>query len=1135
MVDLPKVPRRLVTSEAPRSRVSGEVVGAPMQMLGNALGTLGEGVEATGVRIAEDEGRRAVTIGEDGTPKFEPMPAFTGRAGEAYNRVGLNKWAVLMQNKTEDEVLQKRLELRGDPEKFDEWGRAYIEKLAANEPDEKLRDIVKAQATNQVQQHYRALSAEKQNLDIQSAGDALKQRQVLTDNRLLSLRQSGTPPESPEYQALLADRAAIRNERIRNPLYRYSQEQAAIEDQQFETQSVAVGLVGAVRRTAASNATDAEGKPVGGIRKAQELADSILTDPRLADLTIEQRHHYHRLAVAETKALAGENQLLVNNLNAEAQQLRKVIEKGDIDPETVRDFLQRASEAKAVRGWTAVTKAVSLQEQLRGWFDRLPPEERNRVQLQLEGKLGNLADRIIRAESGNDPFARATTSSAVGAGQFIEQTWLTLVTRHRPAIAATATREELLAMRNDPELSRELVMRNTEESRDILARAGLRTDDAALYLTHFLGAGNAAKVLKAHSTQPLTEVLPAAVIAANQPIFKNVKTVGELSAWASKKIGVPEIPASVKGDAAFLVGVLTRRKQELDTAFPNIEKRIRQGETISDDELEQFGALVFSVGTPEQRQKSVELAVMIRAGAAYTAMSAQERSNATLEFSRMFASGSARLESEVGQFTRQLNQTITTAYKDDPYDAAVRYGKRAPVPALDFENPQAVAAALQARVKEQEWVKLQQGTGPFSLLRPAEAETLRARLTHGDAAAAAATLTAITAAGNEEAVIATLASAPMKAALSGMILTGDSGRMQAAFSTLDRLWRTNPQQFEATFGEDIYKKLTVWQANLSYRKPEEIADLLRKAEDPQFKTVREKLLKDYTEEANKISDRDLLGNFSQKILGVTISAAQPATTPIQMGVFRKEFAGIYASLRADGVDQTTATDRAVKWASQAWGVSAANGNRLMRRPPEHYLPTIDGSHDWVHQEVRSEIERVLGPQFSGVAGGLRRTNGTTYVDRIADLPTLLNVPRVGVTQNWDYALVADPQTEGEIARFNQWKAANPGKTPPLALSPSYILMVFDKDKREINLWDRGAENLAEQGPFNIGSAAALQRQTVRVPRFRWSDTAMSRAEAQFGPDRQEAFDRQQRADAAYSLFPTVLTAGAVPIRPMEQR
>jgi hypothetical protein len=453
------------------------------------------------------------------------------------------------------------------------------------------------------------------------------------------------------------------------------------------------------------------------------------------------------------------------------------------------------------------------------------------------------------------------------------------------------------------------------------------------------------------------------------------------------------------------------------------------------------------------------------------------------------------------------------------------------VPALDFSNPQSLAAALNKRVTEQEWVKQQEGTGPFSLLRPAEAETLRARLTHGDVGEAEIALNTVAQAGNPDAITATLASEPMKAALNGMILTGDARRMQAAFVTLDRLWRTNPQQFEASFGEDIFNKLTVWQFNLAYRKPEEIADLLRKSQDPQFRTVREKLLKDFKEEAVKVSDRDILGHFSRSFLGFTYSAAQPPATPVQMQVFRGEFANIYASLRADGVDQTTATERAVKWVSQGWGVSSSNGNRLMRRPPEHYLPQVNGSHDWAHQEVRTELERVLGPQFSNVAGGLRRTNGTTYVDRVSDLPTLLNVPRVGLRQNWDYALVADPQTEGEIARMNRWKAENPGKAPPLGLTPSYQLFVFDKDKREINLWERGAENFAEQGPFNIGSAAALQRQTVRVPRFRWSEAAMRSAEIAWGSDRQEALSRSARADTAYSLFPTALTAGAVPFRP----
>lgn len=1127
MVDLPKVPRRLVTTEAPRSRVSAEAIGAPFAMLGNALGQLGEGVEAAGVRIAEDEGRRAVTTGEDGMPKFEPMPAFTGRAGEMYNRVGTAKWAVEMQNATEDAVMKARLDHRGDPEKFKEWASGYVEKLVANEPDEKLKEILKAQAGRSVKQAYDTLSIERQNIDISTTATSLKERQALLERRMLSLIQSGIPADSPDYAALLADRDAIKNERIKNPLFRYTAQQAALEDQNFETQSVALGLVGAVRRTAASNAEDGEGKPLGGLKKAQAIADSILTDPRLNDLSLEQRHHFYRLAIAETKALSTEDRLLVNQLNGEGQTLRRAIEKGDVDPETVRDYLQRSGEARAVRGWSAVTNAVALNSQLRGWFDRLPPDERVRVQQSLEGKLGSLSDRIIRAESGGNPFAQATTSTAAGAGQFIERTWLTLLQRYRPDLVNSAeTREELLALRNNPDLAREMVLRSSEENRDVLAKAGVRTDDGALYLAHFLGAGDATKILLAHSTKPLSEILSPQVIDANSSVFRDVKTAGDLTVWAARKVNLPEVPAAVQTNPAFLNAVRTRQKQELDAVFPNIEKRIRQTETISDDELEQFGALVFSVGTDEQKRKALDLAVLVRAGAAYSTMSAQQRSNLTLEFSRMFASGSARLESEVGTYARQLNQTISGDYQRDPYDAAVRYGKRKPVPVLDFSNPQALSAALRVRVNEQDWIKQQEGVGPFSLLRPAEAEALRAQLTHGDTAQAEAVLSVINQVANPEAVTATLASEPIKAALNGMILTGDTRRMTAAFTTLDRLWQSNPQQFEASFGKDTFNKLAIWQSNLSYRKPEEIAELLRRAEDPQYRTVREKLLTTYTEEANKLSESELLGHFSRRFLGITLSAAQPAASPVQMQVFRQEFAGIYATLRADGVDQTNATERAIKWVSQAWGVSPSNGNRLMRRPPENYLPQVNGSHGWAADEVRREIEAVLGPQFSPVVGGLKRQGGKTYLERPSELPGPSSMPSASLSQNWDYALVPDATTEGEIARLNRWKAANPGKTPPADLWPSYSLVVFDKEKREINLWDRGPNMATEAMPLS----APVQPRPTATPRFKWSDTALRAAETSWPEQRQQSLEKDRRKSIAREIFPAVLTAGAVPIR-----
>lgn len=1132
MVELPKVQRRLALTEAPRAGISAEQAGGPFAQAAQALGKFGEGVENVGVRLAEEEGLRAVQTGPDGKPEFVPQAAFTGRAGEAYNRAGLSRRMAELQTATEADYTQARLDYRGNPEGFQEWSKTYIDTLVSKETDERMKVAIRNQLTSASNQAFRAITTEKQNLDIESSATALKRRQDLVENNISSLIQQGTPIEAPELRALLSDRAALVNERAGNPLYRYSRQEAELDARQFETKNTALGLVGLVRRTASNDKVDSEGKPLGGLQKAETVAESILTDPRLNDLTLEQRHHFYRLAVAEVRALGIENQVLVNHLNAEGQQWRKAIEKGDADPESIRDYLTRAASGKALRGFTAVTNAVALNEQLRGWFDRLPPEERTKVQLQLEGKLGSLADRIIRAESGNDPFAAATTSTARGAGQFIERTWLALIQRHRPELAATATREELLAMRSIPELTREMVMRNAEESRYLLAKSGVRADDTALYLAHFLGAGDAIKVLQSHSSKPIAEVLSPEVLAANPGVFKGVNTVGDLTTWSAKKVSVPEIPSSVQSNPAFLNSVRARRKQELDQALPTIEKRIRQGQTVNDEELEEFGALVFSVGTKEQRSKALELAVLARTGQETMQLGAKQRADVLLDFSRAFSVGATRLESEIGLHVKQINEAISADYKSDPYDAAVRYGKRSPVAPLDFSNPDALSAGLRARVREQEWIKQQEGTGPFSLLRPAEAETLRGMLLQADGSQALNILSQVLKAGNEDAVTATLGSEPLKVALNGMIRSGETQRMSAAFSTLDQLWQRNPQQFEASFGKDTYNKLAVWQANLSYRKPDEIADMLRRAEDPQNKTAREKLLVTYAEEANKLSDTDLLSHFSKRLLGVTISAALPASTPMQMQVFRQEFAGIYATLRADGVDQTNATERAIKWVSRAWGVSAANENRLMRRPPENYLPQVNGTHAWVEREVRDEVQRVLGPQYSPVVGGLKRDKGQSFIERSSDLATLLTVPTVNAVRNWQYALVADPQTEGELSRFNQWKAQNPGKTPPADLWPSYSLVVFDNDKREINLLDRNAAALADNGPFNIGSSAALSKRPSGNPRFKWSDTAMRASERAWPEKRELALEKQTRRDSYLQLFPSVLSAGSVPIRPV---
>ncbi len=115
-----------------------------------------------------------------------------------------------------------------------------------------------------------------------------------------------------------------------------------------------------------------------------------------------------------------------------------------------------------------------------------------------------------RRESAMNPTARAGTSSATGLFQFIESTWLDMVRRHGPAHglsaqsaalrqgADTGTRREILALRNDPELSARMAGELARENAAALqARLGRAPSAGELYAAHVMGAGGALRLIEA--------------------------------------------------------------------------------------------------------------------------------------------------------------------------------------------------------------------------------------------------------------------------------------------------------------------------------------------------------------------------------------------------------------------------------------------------------------------------------------------------------------------------------------------------------------------------------------------------------------------------------------------------------------
>lgn len=159
----------------------------------------------------------------------------------------------------------------------------------------------------------------------------------------------------------------------------------------------------------------------------------------------------------------------------------------------------------------------------------------------------SLIDQIISVESGGNPKAKNPNSTATGAGQFIERTWLDMLARHRPDI--TGSREELLALRTDPQLSRQMTEAYAADNQGILAKNGLDASPGNTYLAHFAGPQGAVKLLRSDPAAPVSSILDPAAIKANP--FLQGMTAGDLQAWASRKVGgAPQQPTQKPSPAS---------------------------------------------------------------------------------------------------------------------------------------------------------------------------------------------------------------------------------------------------------------------------------------------------------------------------------------------------------------------------------------------------------------------------------------------------------------------------------------------------------------------------------------------------------------------------------------------------------
>ncbi|MBR1272472.1 transglycosylase SLT domain-containing protein [Bradyrhizobium sp. AUGA SZCCT0222] len=146
-----------------------------------------------------------------------------------------------------------------------------------------------------------------------------------------------------------------------------------------------------------------------------------------------------------------------------------------------------------------------------------------------------------KMESNFNPKAAATTSSARGLFQFIDQTWLGTVKeagsqlgygKYADAITKNPSgsysvsdptaRAEIMKLRDNPEAASSMAGVLTQSnSFKLTGKIGRRPSDAELYMAHFMGVGGAGKLISSAEDNPrasAVQMFPAAA-EANRSIF----------------------------------------------------------------------------------------------------------------------------------------------------------------------------------------------------------------------------------------------------------------------------------------------------------------------------------------------------------------------------------------------------------------------------------------------------------------------------------------------------------------------------------------------------------------------------------------------------------------------------------------
>jgi hypothetical protein len=206
---------------------------------------------------------------------------------------------------------------------------------------------------------------------------------------------------------------------------------------------------------------------------------------------------------------------------------------------------------RSIRALQSLITGILLSAFSLGWFggshSYWSSHSRREEPTAAASPIDAVVERIIGVESGGDPNAKNRRSSATGLGQFLDETWLDMIRAYRPDLAEGRTQEEILELRRDPKIAREITARFTERNAGMLRKRDLPVTPGTLYLAHFAGGAGAVAILSAMENADAALVMATADATGRTKREKIIKanpflegfTIADLRTWADRKMRAP--------------------------------------------------------------------------------------------------------------------------------------------------------------------------------------------------------------------------------------------------------------------------------------------------------------------------------------------------------------------------------------------------------------------------------------------------------------------------------------------------------------------------------------------------------------------------------------------------------------------